>query len=783
MSGNGQQGAGEPGAQRWSVVGRNVERVDGLEKVSGAAQYVADVKLPGVLEAKVLRSPYPHARVLHVDTSRARRLPGVVAVVAGADSPKRRWGTFVQDQYPLAVDRVRYVGDELAAVAAVDADVAQEALALIQVEYEELPAVFDPAQAMQPDAPRLHEECADNVALHLKVERGDVERALAAADVVVEGTFESAMQWIAALETIGTVAQLGPRGKLTLWMNDQTIFVSRARIAWALGLEVSDVRVIQTAIGGGFGGKTCDDNNPMICGLLAMRARGRPVRLINSREEEFLAGSRPRVPMKVWLRLGFRADGLIVAKDMRLVADNGAYCAKAPGVVSVAGMRSDTMYRFRDVRSEVFLVYTNKIPTGAFRGFGMPSAEFALGQVVDMGAERLGLDPKQVALANAIDPGHVSVHGNRVISCELTACIEQATAIFGWEQARQERRPYHGFGLAAGVHVSGKRHHGDYDGSSVLVEVGEDGKVAIWSGEGETGQGATTILCQMAAEALGVRYEDVSVSTADTATTPHARGAYASRLTFIAGNALLDATRQVREQLLETAAELLEASADDLEIAEGRVRVRGLPQRSVSVAEVARKRLFRKGGKPIVAFGTFDANTEFQDAQRFGNESPAYGFCCHAVEVAVDPDTGRVEIVRYLAVSDGGTVIHPVLAEVQVEGAVAQGLGYATTEGMLFDQGRPLNSNFSDYRLPCIADMPPFQQVFVPSYEPTGPFGAKGLGELGLSPVAPALANAIYDAVGVRVTSLPLTAEKVFWALRGGAGQRDQGSSIESGSE
>jgi CO/xanthine dehydrogenase Mo-binding subunit len=766
------------------VVGHDVRRVDGIEKVTGAARYIADVKLAGTLEARVLRSPYPHARIVNIDTSRARALPGVFAVVTGEDTPKRRWGSFQNDQYVLAVEKVRYVGDEVAGVAALDEATAEEALSLIDVEYEELPAVFDPVEAMAEGAPQIHEQKPRNISSHFVVVRGDPDAAMASADLVLEDYFESRVQWHAAMETIGSVAEFSPRGRLTVYMNSATIFMARTRIAWALGLDMSNVRVVQSAVGGAFGGKSCDDNNAMICALLAMKAR-RPVRLINSREEEFMA-TRPRPSSRLWVRMGFKNDGTIVAKDLKVVVDNGAYAAKGAAVGGVTALRHDGMYLYKDLRSELFVVHTNKVGTGAFRGFGNPDAAFAVDQMIDQAAERLGIDPVEMAMKNLVEANHTSVHGQEIVSCELKECVRQAAGMIGWSEKRQPRQEGaagqettsnrqdgngralpRGMGLASSIHVAGKRHFGDYDGASVVVNVNLDGKVHIWSGEGETGPGATTVFAQIAAEEIGVPYKDVTVSQADTDTTTYAQGSYGSRTTYIAGNAVRDAARQVREELLETAAEKLEVAVEDLEINDGVISIKGVPGgKSTTVAEVATSRLYRRGGKPISALGNWDPPSAVQDAERYGNESGSYNFCSHAVELEVDPETGRYTILNYVAASDAGTVVFPRGAEGQNEGGVAQGLGYALTESLVVEDGRLQSPNFSDYRIPCIADMPPFQQVFVPSHEPTGPFGAKGIGEIGLDPVSPAIAAAIHNAVGVRVKSLPITPEKVLQALR-----------------
>lgn len=752
-------------AEKFSVVGQRVNRVEGYDKVTGEARYVADLDLPGVLIGRVLRSPFPHARILHIDTSKAEKVRGVKAVVTAEDTVKRPWGAFFADQYPLSVGKARYVGEEVAAVAAIDPDIAEEALNLIEVEYEELPAVFDAEEAMQEGAPLIHEEKARNIAMTIDVERGDIEKAFAGSDVIVEDSFESVPQWHCAIETIGSVAEYAPSGKYTIHMNTQTLFSARVRIAAALGVRETDVRIIQSAVGGGFGGKSCDDNNAIVAAILARKAR-KPVKLINSREEEFLAGCRPRVNMKIWVKMGFKKDGRIRAKHLRIIADNGAYSGKAPAIIGVAALRHDTCYQYSDVKTQAYLVYTNKIPTGAFRGFGNPSAAWAVEQAIDEAAHRLGIDPLEIARMNAAEPGYVSPHGNRVTSCELKQCIDQAETMIEWKKKRAEKKPNTGLGLACTVHVSGKRHFGDYDGGSATIKINEDGKALILCGEGEVGQGAATAMCQIAAEELGIPMEDVEISQADTDLTTFCLGAFGSRVTYVGGNAVRDAATKVKQQILEMASEMLEASPEDLVIEDGKVHVKGTEIKSVTISDVARARLFRRGGAPIVASGSFDADSVLPDATRYGNESGAYNFGCQAAHVEVDRDTGQVKVLKYVAASDCGTVINPIGAEGQVEGSVAQGLGYALIEGLTVEEGRPINPNFSDYRIPSMRDMPPLVHAFASSYEPTGPFGAKGLGELGMDPTAAVISNAIFDAVGVRIKTLPITPEKVLSALK-----------------
>jgi 4-hydroxybenzoyl-CoA reductase alpha subunit len=751
--------------REFAVVGKRVNRVEGYEKVTGEALYVADIQLPGTLCGRILRSPYAHAKILRLDTSKAEKLRGVRAVVTAEDTIKRGWGAFFPDQYPLSVGKARYVGEEVAAVAAIDPDIAEEALDLIEVEWEELPAVFDAEEAMKEGAPLLHDDKPRNIALTIDIERGDVEKAFKESDIVVEDTFESAPQWHCAIETIGSVAEYAASGKYTIHMNTQTLFNARYRIAAALGVRETDVRIIQPAVGGGFGGKSCDDNNAVVAAILAKKAR-KPVKIINTREEEFLAGCRPRVNMKIRVKMGFKKNGMIRAKQIRVVADNGAYCGKAPAITSVAALRHDTCYKYADVKTQAYLVYTNKIPTGAFRGFGNPSAEWAVEQAIDQAAHELNIDPLEIARMNAAEVGYISPHGNHVKSCELKQCIDMVDKMMDWKKKRAEKKPDTGLGIACTVHVSGKRHFGDYDGGSATIKVNEDGRALIISGEGECGQGAGTALCQIAAEELGLPLEDVEFSQADTDLTTFCLGAFGSRLTYVAGNAVKDAAQKAKQQLFETASEMLEANPDDLVSKDGRIFVKGAEQKSVAVGEVARARLFRRNGSPVVASGSFDADSVLQDPTRYGNESGAYNFGCQAAQVQVDRETGQVTVLKYVAASDCGTVINPIGAEGQVEGSVAQGLGYALIEGLKMDEGRPVNPNFSDYRIPSMRDMPKLEHAFAESYEPTGPFGAKGLGELGMDPTAAVISNAIFDAVGVRVKTLPITPEKVLRALR-----------------
>jgi CO/xanthine dehydrogenase Mo-binding subunit len=745
------------------VVGKDVQRTDAVPKVTGAAQYVADLHFPGMLHAAVLRSPHPNARIVAIDVSAAAAMPGVRAVVTGADTAQQKWGAFRPDLYPLAVGRVRYVGDEIAAVAATSPETARAAVDRIVVEYEVLPAVLSLDQAMAQDAPLVHDDTPGNIAHQFSFERGDVDAGFKASDVVVEGTWESARQWHTSLETIGCVAQWNS-GRVSMWCNTQTPFLARGRYATALGLPESQVRVIQTEVGGGFGGKSGDDNASVICALLA-RKSGKPVKLIHTREEEFLA-SHPRMPMRYWVRLGFSKAGRILAKEIKMWADNGAYTGKSQAILGAATVRHDALYKYPNARAHSTLVYTNLVPTGAFRGFGNPSADWAVEQAWDLAAEKLGIDVVDLLRLNAVDPGDTSPHNHKITSCELRQCIDKTAEMIRWEEKRKNKKPDHGLGMGCSVHVNGRRSFGDWDGSSAIVRLNEDGRATVITGEGEIGQGNLTVLRQIAAEALGLPYEDVDITRPDTDVQSHSLGALASRLTYVAGNAVKRAAEAAHQQLMQAAAEQFGLPPAELTIINAQIGPRrGAETAFKSVAAVVRANIYKRNGEPIVGVGNFDNPSDFPDHSRYGNESGAYNFTAQAVEVEVDRGTGRVTLHEVASTVDCGTVIHPAAAEGQVQGAVTQGIGLAMIEYFDWFNGAPTDPNLKDYPIPSAEMMPKMHVAFADSYEPSGPFGAKGLGEIGLDAIPAAIANGIADAVGVRIHELPITSEKIHRAL------------------
>ncbi len=770
-----------PGEFRW--IGKPVPTLEAPAKARGRAAYVADLRLPRMLTGKVLRSPHPHARIAGIDTAAAKKVPGVRAVLTWDDIPQVRWGHEIKDQTALAAGRVRFAGEEVAAVAAADEDAALEALDRIRVEYELLPPVLGIDEALAEGAPVLHEERPDNVARRMTFLRGDPEEAFGRAAAVYENTFETSMQHHAYMEPIGTVAEVDPAGKFTVHAPVQNIFPARDRVAEALGVSASRVRIIQPSVGGAFGGKMVDEPNTILAALLA-GAAGLPVHLSNSRTEEF-RGSRPRVPYRIRLRVGASAEGDLTAKEARIEGDAGAYCGRTQKVMSVTCMRMDNCYRFGSLRTDARMVYTNRLPAGAFRGMGNPQMVFALEACLDHLAEALGMDPLDLRLKNAIREGETSIHGWEMKSCGLTDCIRKAAEACGWKGRREKggrgkgeegrsipapggggRRAVRGVGMACAVHVSGNRVHMDWDGAGAEVRIREDGRAGLVIGEGDIGQGANTVLALIAAEELGFRLEDIELSAADTDITPLGFGARASRLTFIAGNAVRSAAGKAREEILGLAASRLEAAREDLRIEDGRISVVGSGEKGLSVGELIRDSVCRPGWAPIVARATYDPPSVMADETRYGNIAGAYTFTAQTAEVEVDVETGRIEVLRLIAADDIGRALNPLTAEGQVEGAVIQGLGLALYERMIYEGGDVVNGSFADYPLPRAEGAPPIQTILVETNDPYGPFGGKGGSETPIDPTAAAIANAVYNATGVRMTSLPVTAEKLLTALK-----------------
>ena len=750
-----------------STLGTDVPQVNARSKVLGRAQYAGDIQLAGMLHGKVLRSPYPHARIVSIDTSAALALPGVKAVLTGADGPRTLWGVHHKERRILAEGKVRFAGEEVAAVAAVTEEIARDALDLIDIEYGELPALLTPEEALDDEAPGVHEG-RNNVSHDIRFERGNVDAGFAAAYLVHEATYTTHSQYPGYMEPMASVATMDADGRLQVWTSTQSAFLARARLAAVLEMPVSQVRVIQATTGGGFGGKMIEDANNLIAGLLAVKT-GKPVRLVNNRLEDFLACC-SSLPERISLKLGMDKDGIIVAKDVRIIAECGAYSGLSAEVMHVSAMRSDNMHRLQNVRSHATLVYTNNPPHGAFRGFGGTQIQFALNSHIDTMARTLGLDVIEVHKRNAIDAGETSVHGWKVGSTGLKECIDQCTEAIGWAAKRsrvaQTGAKRRGVGMGAAMHVSGNRTIGNWDGSSVMLKINEDGRVAVHSGEADAGQGAMTVLAQVVAHELDIPLAHVHVALPDTDVSPWCIGALASRVTIAGGNAAIVAARLARDKLFALAAETLKAAVDQLQLAAGVVSVRGDASRKFTLAELARMHIWRHGGEGIQVVGSWDSKTVMHDDKVYGNIAPAYSFAAQAVEVEVDTETGQVTVVNSFVSDDCGKAFNPQAVHGQSNGAAAQAIGWTLYEHMQLEGGRLMNGNFADYTMPTADALPALQSGIVESNDPNGPHGAKGASETAILPGAPAIANAVFDAVGVRITDLPITPEKVLAALR-----------------
>lgn len=741
--------------------------VDAKEKVTGAAKYLDDMEFPRLLIGKILRSPHPHARIVCIDTSDAEALPGVKAVITAKDTPGCKFGMEIPDVDVLAVDKVRYVGDEVAAVAAETEEIAEEALKLIHVEYELLPVVDDPVKAMEQDAPLVHEELKSNVVKEYHIKRGDVEADFASCDYVFEHEFSTHRVSGLYLEPFGAVAWWEENGRLTMWTGLQAMFQGRNELARALNIDPSRITMKSPYIGGAFGAKIWLRNFHPIVAILAQKT-GRPVKIVLTREEEQLT-TRPRVAPRMKVRLGMMKDGTMVCKQSEIIADNGAYSWAAPKVLLNMAMRTDCLYRYKSSKIDAYLVYTNLIPTSGFRGYGNSQMHFAVESFIDMCCRKIGLDPVEVRLKNCVHKGDETLHKWKVKSCGLSECISMAReAIEKNREPAEDKggRIKRGIGVACMNHVSGNRGGTNFDGSSAMIRIHEDGKVFVFSGEADMGQGAKTVFAQITAETLGVPIDTITLMPIDTDTSPFCLGTYSSRVTTVGGKAVLLASEKVKGQVLDLAAEMTGHPAQNLLISDGMIHCKDDQEVALSLKAVARQAIRTKAGVPLTAYVTYDPPTEGADANYYGDYSSAYTYGAHGVEVEVDTVTGQVKVLRVVAAHDVGKVVNELGVQGQITGGVAQGIGWTLYENMQFDKGKPLSTSLHGYTLMTIADMPKVESIVVESNDPVGPYGAKGVGEPTLIPTAPAIANAIEDACGVRITDLPITPEKVYQALK-----------------
>jgi len=742
----------------YTIVGKRLPLIDASEKVTGRALFTGDIEIPGMLHARILRSPYAHARVLRIDTCQAERFPGVKAVLSKNNAPRLKIPATLGGPRERIMfgEKVRYVGDEVAALAAISKEVAEEALKLIKVEYEELPAIFDPEEAIKPGAPIINPDKERNIAGSVKLGDGNVEAGFQEADYIFEETFKTSSQRHATMETHGAIASFDMTGQLTVWASTQLPFHIHRILAEYLGIPMSKIRVVTPYLGGGFGSKL-HMIVEHICALLAKIA-GKPVKLVLNREEEFSA-TVTRHAFSIRLKIGVKRDGILTAIKADAIANVGAYIYVF-GPLWAAGDGLITTYRCPNVEFQGYSVYTNLTPAGGFRGYGNTQAHFAIESMVDMIAEKLGIDPIEFRLKNYKQAGDIGLGNTRITSSGLAECLAVGSEKIGWglrnKLSKEEGPKKRGVGAACLVHRSGTLFAlPDY--SAVFVKFNEDGTATVLTGATDLGTGSHTTLAQIAAEELGLQLEAVNVIGGDTGTTPIDRGAFASGTLYVTGSAVRAAAADAKQQLLSYTGKKFHAAPEDFEIKMGRIYFKRLPEKWIALSEITKESSkAKKGAKAFLGKASFE------------NPAAAHSFGAQFAEVEVDTETGQAEVLKMVAIHDIGKAINPLVVEGQIEGALQQGIGFALTEDPIIDKktGRMLNANFANYMVLTTLDMPKIEVGLSEPMDPTGPFGAKGIGEPPTLGVAPAIANAIYDAIGVRFTEIPITPEKIFKALK-----------------
>ena len=775
------------------LIGKSVRRLDYRAKVTGRASYLADMKIAGMCHGKILRSPLPHARIRRIDVSRALNLPGVVAVLTRDDILKDQgidpyYGPVFKDQTIVAVEKVRHVGDPVAAVAALELDTAEEALRLIEVDYQELPAVLDVHDALKKGAPLLHESIrlpesgfADlaeirpvegtNICTHFKLRKGDVEKGFAESDYIFEDTFTLPTTQHGFLETHGSIAAVDPSGRITVWSTTQNPFVVRTQLSNIFKVPVAKVRVVVPYLGGGYGGKVYPKLEPVTVAL-ALKAR-RPVRVVLTREEVFYTITKHAAVIKI--KTGVKKDGTLVARECEVLLDTGAYAEIGPRVAKKSGYTAAGPYRIPHVKIDSLSIYTNKPPAGAFRGFGVSQSAWAHESQMDIIAAALKMDPLELRLKNGYREGNEFVTGEKLTGVGLKPCLEAVAGAIGWKKedpafkssgvqgSGREPQPNgskgtnikRGKGLACMIKATITPSI-----SSAVVKLNEDGSATIYAGTVEMGQGSETTLAQIAGAELGIALEKIQVLAVDTDVVPYDLTTSSSRSTFHMGKAVQLAAQDIKNQLKQIVSHDYAIPPEQIQFSEGKIR---LAESVLEYHDLFFKRFGMHGGTLV---GQGQVKTKVTDDEG-GKSTSAFWFLgAGAAEVEVDCETGRLKLLKYATAVDVGRAISPLGCRQQLAGAAITGLGQALFEEIVFDNGQLINPNFVDYVLPSPGDMPDvIEPIIVEIPHKNGPFGAKGIGETALIPVAPAIANAVFDAVGVRIRDLPIKAEKIFLAL------------------
>src|SRR5450432_1271327 len=802
----------------FSIIGKPTAMVDAAQKTTGAGKYTDDLSLPGMLVGKILHSPFPHARIKSIDTTRAEQLDGVVAVVVGSDAPNP-YGILPvgHDEHALAVDKVRYVGDNVACVAAISEAIAEKALELIDVGYEVLPAYFDPEESMKAQSDLIHDNKPGNLEKGYHHSFGDPDRGFAAADHIAEARFIANEVTHAAMEPHSTLASFevdphtGKPGRLTVWSSTQVPYYLQHKLSLVLEMPMQQIRVIKPLVGGGFGGKSEVIPLEIIAAVAARKAQA-PVKITYTREEVFWAHrGRPRTIID--LKTGVKNDGRITAVKARVVQDGGAYCSYGVVTILYSGALLGALYDIPNIQYDGYRVLTNKPACGAMRGHGTVNVRFAFESQLDELAAKIGEDPAEIRQRNLLKPPCITVNGLRVQSYGLPECIEKTVERSGWKERRGRLGKGRGLGIACSHYVSGAANsiiRSDMPHSTVNIKIDRDGGVVVYTGASEIGQGSDTMTAQIAAEVLGCSLGRVRVIAADTDLTPIDIGSYSSRVTFMAGNATLRGAEEVKKIIAAAAAKKMGCRVEELafrgdivlrngadasswvELSDRSVRPTQ-PEASVSgrvEGQILRGSLQQKrkdeGPKESMTFeeavvaaidfhgaltgtGSYAPPVDARGGKHKGagvGPSPAYSYSAQVAEVSVDEDTGEVTVHKVWAAHDCGRALNPVSVEGQIIGSVWMGMGQALTEEMVWKDGMLMNPGLLEYRSPSAIESPEVEAIIVESIDPEGPFGAKECSEGSLAATIPAIANAIYDAVGVRLHESPFTPERVLAALR-----------------
>jgi len=760
----------------FSVIGERHPRVDAREKVTGEAKYAADYSLPGMLWCKLLRSPYPHARILNIDTSKAEKLSGVKAVVTGKDFGGWTWGWMpaTRDEPPLAVDKVRYMAEAVAGVAAIDEDTAEEATELIKVDYEELPGVFDPEEAMKEGVPEVHDYVKNNISVEYHWDFGNVEKAFAESYIVREDRFRTARATHGYLEPPAILAYYDPTGYITVWAAKQSPYFLYRHLAACFKLPLSRIRVVQPFIGGGFGGTKNDSLAGDFCAVMLSKITGKPVKYVESMEEE-LTTSRRRHSLIVYSKMGVSQDGLLKAIHHRVIADGGGYTAIGPLSMYLAGFATTLPYKLPNFKYDAYRVFTNNPIGAAMRGHGITHTRFATEIHMEMLAEELGIDPVEMRMRNAIDnqkPGELyeTINGVNLKTCGLKQAIQETTHDPIWQDRdkmpRKEGNISWGVGLSGTSYLGGARQMG-HQACAAIVRVCEDGTVNLITGATDCGQGSDTVLCMIAAEELGVKLENIDIKRVDTAYTPVDPGSYGSRVTILAGQATQKAARQAKKQLLEAAARNWQVKPEDVAIKDGEASVKSDPEKRMPFSKLARIACYSGTGAVILGSGYSSYGIGPLDlTSGTGNGGTSYSFTAQTTRVGVDMETGKITVTDFTLASDCGRLLSPITAEGQIEGGAIQGLGQTIYEDFIMDRGKTLNPTFLDYKMPLSLDIPNIKLIDIVTDDPDGPFGAKETSEGSIVSAPPAVVSAIHNATGIWFKELPITPEKVVKALK-----------------